>query len=193
MSAENYLQQTEDAIQQLIQATIRYEQILAGQVSPLHAKDQTQIQSYLKAAEEYFGLQFSQGTLCGSILQVAFMGIDLYSENTNVPDDCSNLIGTNKKAIKFCVGRRIHGIPSGLLIYAGRNQYNHWDDKSFDFPTTQVFTALINFYYDNPLFDMAYELNYPDRTVKSNHIVLGELGWNKYERYFQDMKELLAL
>ena len=111
MSAENYLQQTEDAVQQLIQVAIRYEQILAGHISPIHATDQTQIQNYLAAAEEYFGLQFSQGTLCGSILQVAYMGIDLYSANTTVPDDCSDLIGTNKKAVKFCIGRRVHGIP----------------------------------------------------------------------------------
>ena len=193
MSAEIYLQQTEDAVRQLIQAAIRYEQILAGHISPLHTKDQAQIQKYVEAAGEYFGLQFSQGTLCGSILQVAFMGIDLYSVNTTVPDDCSNLIGTSKKAVKFCVGGRVHGIPSGLLIYAGRNQYNHWDDKAFDYPTSQVFGALITFYYDNPLFDMAYELNYPERTVKSNHIVLGELGWNSYEKYYHDMRELLAL
>lgn len=125
------------------------------------------------------------------------MGIYLFSQNTTIPASCTNLVTPpNKKpiqkAIKFCVGRLVHDIPIGLIVYAGRNQFNHWDDKSFDFPTTQVFQALLNAYYENPLFDMAYELNYPERTIKANHLVLNELRWRNYEGYITDMTALIC-
>ena len=193
MNAEGYLAQTKDAVQQLISAAVRYEEILAGEIPPSQAKEQSQVERYMAAAEEYFGLQFSQATLCGSILQVAFMGIDLFSENTVIPPDCSNLVRPiDTKAIKFCIGRPVHSIPIGLLVYAGRNQYNHWDDKTFDFPTTEVFEALIDAYRENSFFDMAYELNYPERTIKSNYIVLGELGWGDYDSFYRDMIGLVT-
>jgi hypothetical protein len=193
MNAQGYLEQTGDAVKQLIRAGSEYEQILADRITPLQEPDELQLKEYMAAAEEYFGLQFSQAALCGSILQVAFMALDLFSANTTISPDCVDLVGTSVKAVKFSLGRRVHGIPIGLLIYAGRNQYNHWDDESFDYPTTQVFRALMQAYYDNPLFDMAFELNYPARTTKSHYIVRGELGWRDYDRYQRDMKELFGL
>ncbi len=147
---------------------------------------------YMSAATTYFGRSFSEATLCGSVLQVAFMGLFLFSKNADIPDDCNTLVkGTNEKAIRFCAGRRVHGIPIGLLIYAGRNQFNHWDDEAFDYPTTQVFGALLTSHYNNPLFDMAYELNYPARTLKANHVVLNELRWTSFAAYEADMRALL--
>ena len=193
MNAQGYVEQTSDAVKQLIRAAAQYEQILAGRITPLQSPNELQLKEYMAAAEEYFGLSFSQAALCGSILQVAFMGLELYSTNTTISPDCVDLVGTTQKAVKFCVGRRVHNIPVGLLIYAGRNQYNHWDEETFYHPTTQVFRALIQAYYDNPLFDMAYELNYPARTTKSHYIVMGELRWQNYDRYEADMKELLGL
>jgi hypothetical protein len=30
----------------------------------------------------------------------------------------------------FCLGREVHGIPSGLLIYAVGIEYSHWDEAA---------------------------------------------------------------
>ena len=86
----------------------------------------------------------------------------------------------------------MHGIPIGLIVYAGRIQFNHWDDESFDYPTTQVFSALLHAYCENTLFDMAYELQYPARTIKANHLVLNELKWRTYGQYIADMRALIC-
>ena len=144
-------------------------------------------------AEEYFGASLSEATLCGSVLHVAFMGILLFSKNGTVPAHSSKLVNPeNSKAVRFCVGRLMHGIPIGLIVYAGRNQFNHWDDESFDYPTTQVFSALLHAYCENTLFDMAYELQYPARTIKANHLMLNELKWRTYGQYIADMRALIC-
>lgn len=192
-----YLSDTEHAVRHLFEAIDYYESLLVGVTPPSQATGMDQVTRYIELAEKYFGYSFSEAALCGSILQVAFMGIYLFSQNTIIPASCTNLVTPpNKKpiqkAIKFCVGRLLHDIPIGLIVYAGRNQFNHWDDKSFDFPTTQVFQALLNAYYENPLFDMAYELNYPERTIKANHLVLNELHWRNYEGYITDMTALIC-
>jgi len=169
-----------------------YESLLDGVIPPSHATSMDEVNRYLEVAEKYFGYSYSESTLCGSVLQVAFMGIYLFSQNTTIPDNCTNFVKPNQKAVKFCVGRLVHNIPIGLVVYAGRNQFNHWDDESFDFPTSQVFNALLMAYYENPLFDMAYELNYPERTIKANHLVLNELHWTSYDRYLTDMETLIC-
>lgn len=147
----------------------------------------------MERAELYFARSFSEAALCGSTLQVAFMGLFRFSGNTTIPPDCTGLVRpANVKALRFCVGRRVHAVPIGLLIYAARNQFNHWEDESFDVPTTSVFDALKAAHMNNPLFDMAYELNYPFRTLKANHVVLNELRWNTYQAYEADMRSLLG-
>ena len=135
----------------------------------------------------------SEAVLCGAVLQIAFMAVFLFSKNETIPANSSRLVKPeNKKAIPFCIGRLVHNIPIGMIIYAGRNQFNHWEDRSFDHPTTQVFKALFLAHYDNPFFDMAYELEFPERMIKANHLVLNELKWKNYEHYSTDMKSLVC-
>ena len=168
------------------------EGLLRGLTPPSQAQTIDEVKLYMNAATTYFGRSFSEATLCGAVLQVAFMGLFLFSKNTDIPDDCNTLVKrANGKAIRFCVGRRVHDIPIGLLIYAGRNQFNHWDDEAFDYPTAQVFVALMMAHDNNPLFDMAYELNYPARGLKANHVVLNELCWSSFAAYEADMRALL--
>jgi hypothetical protein len=191
--AGKYLKDTEHATRHLFAGVNQCESLLRGLTPPSEARTMDEVRRYMEAAEAYFGRSFSEATLCGSILQVAFVGVFLFSRNTAIPDDCATLVkATNQKAVRFCMGRRVHGVPVGLLIYAGRNQFNHWDDEAFDSPTTAVFGALMAAHYDNPLFDLAYEMNYPARTLKANHIVLNELRWRVYDEYEADMRSLLG-
>lgn len=192
--ATTYLIETEHAIRHLFAGVEQCEDLLRGLVPPSRAHCAAEVRRYVEAAEVYFDRSFSKAALCGCILQIAFMGLFLYSKNASIPDDCTSLVEpSNNKAIRFCIGRRIHGIPAGLLIYSARNQFNHWDDESFDGPTSRVFAALSKVHYDDSLFDMAYELNYPVRTLRANHVLLNELRWISYEAYITDMRMMFAI
>jgi hypothetical protein len=192
--AATYLKETEYAVRYAFSGIEECESLLRGVTQPSQARTEDDVKRYMERAEIYFARSFSEASLCGSILQVAFMGVFLFSENSALSTDCSDFLGpANRKAIRFCIGRRIHGIPIGLLIYAARNQFNHWDDKSFDVPTTKVFDALMLAHMNNPFFDMAYSMNYPARTVKANHVVLNEMRWTSYEAYDADMRDLLGV
>lgn len=189
-----YLEQTEFAVRHALAGIEQCENLLRGLTPPSQAKSEDDVKLYVERAGLYFGRAFSEASLCGVMLQVAFMGIFLFSETTSIPDDCSGFVRQpNQKAVRFCIGRRVHGIPIGLLIYAARNQLNHWDDESFDGPTSGVFEALMMAHMNNPLFDMAYSMNYPDRTLKTDHVVLNELRWSSFDRYDADMRSLLGL
>jgi len=138
-------------------------------------------------------LDFAKATLCGSILQVAYKAIDQYSENEDIDSECSALhVSPATTAVKFCVGRHINGIPLGLLVYAARIQYNHWDEGT---PTNRVAKAVfhkLKFHYlSDCMFDMAYEIDWPEPHPVSHHVLLHELCWMTYEDYFQDMQEVL--
>ena len=128
-----YLQQTENAIRQLLNSAIAYETLIEKWISSSQTKNPIITKRNLEDLNEYLGLQFSQATLSGSILQVAFMGIDRFSTNTVVLPKCLKSKDENKIPTKFCIGRIVHDIPIGMLIYAGRNQYNHWDDEKLKF------------------------------------------------------------
>lgn len=194
MDPGSYLSETEHAVRQLFDAIDYYERLLVGVTPPSQATIEDEVTRYLRLAEKYFGYSFSEATLCGSILQVAFMGIFLFPKNSTIPVHCSDLVKCeNQKAIPFCIGRLVNGIPIGLIVYAGRNQFNHWDAETFDPPTTAVFRTLLKAHYDNPFFDMAYELNYPKRTIKANHLVRNELRWRTYDEYVADMRDLICV
>ena len=191
--ASKYLEQTEFAVRHALAGVEQCENLLRGLTPPSQARTEDDVKRYMERAEMYFGRSFSEASLCGLLLQVAFMGVYLYSGNDTIPADCTGFLGPSRKAIRFCIGRRVHGIPAGLLIYAARNQFNHWDDESFDVPTSQVFGALMAAHMNNPLFDMAYSMNYPYRTLKADHVVLNELRWTSYAAYDTDMRNLLGV
>ena len=193
MNAEEYLHQTEDASRKIIASYIEYEKMLEAVLLPTEGSNEVSIDIKLETFDKYFGFNFSKATLCGSLLQIAFMGIEMYSKNTEIPDDIKTIINSsnNYKIQKFCIGRRVQNIPIGLLIYGGRNQYNHWDEEKLNPINEQIFDILNQIYSDDMSFDMVYELNYSDRTIKAHHIVMHELGWFDYDSYFRDMVELI--
>lgn len=192
-SPESYLAETEHAVRHIFTGIDYYENLLRGVTPPTQTKNMDEVTRYLELAKQYFGYSMSEATLCGAVLQIAFMAIFLFSKNNTIPTTSSRYVKPeNKKAVPFCIGRPVHGIPIGLIIYAGRNQFNHWEDKSFDHPTTQVFEALMLAYYDNPMFDMAYQLEFPAPMIKANHLVLNELRWKDYDHYSTDMKNLVC-
>ncbi|MGB2585692.1 MAG: hypothetical protein WBC72_06065 [Pseudolabrys sp.] len=84
-----------------------------------------------------------------------------------------------------------HGIPAGLIIFAGRNQYNHWDED-WSHPTTkEIFDALSRAFWNIPSSDLAFDLSNPTIPIYAHEILVTALGWDSYEKYLGEMTELL--
>jgi hypothetical protein len=215
-SAEEYLKQTESAVTKIIEGIDSYLKILRDSPPPIYvgnsgdtlnqrpiykdwvAANRVPIQSSLKAQREFSAESFALATLCGSLLQIAAMGIQWFSENEDIsedlPKDLRSLLMKSKKLIKFCIGRRVRSLPIGLIIYAGRNQYNHMDDEKLSELNTTIFN-LLAYSYDgateqspkNPAFDLKNEVL---TNFSSNITAL--LEWRSYELYYKDMNSLIV-
>lgn len=128
---------------------------------PLTSERKAALDQYLQLAGKYFALKFSEAMFAGGILQMAYTAIRLYSRNSLVPKNCVTIVGTKKSVLPFCIGREQYGLPIGLIIYAGRNQFSHWDDENPHEITQQVFNALSEAFLNNPLSDLAFSLANP--------------------------------
>jgi len=180
MTPEQYLEETKHATELLFEILENYRRILEDAPFPWSEE----------VVDEYFGNTVSRGTICGSILQIAFMGIQKFSENVDVTENFAEIIKPNSNTAKFCTGRQVHGIPIGLIIYAARNQYNHMDCQRYKIVTTEVFeiltTKTVQEGQRNPQFDL-----------KERHLhiysdnILTTIGWLKFENYHQDLSQLL--
>lgn len=147
----------------------------------------------IKRDNEFAFEFFSRSTLMGTVLQYAFWGIDKFSKNETVHEDFKDLIKTNSKVKKFCIGRLYEEIPIGLIIYAGRNQAVHFDDSDLHPVSRRVFEKLTNWY--SPTFKKWYRSDYFDLD-NSNVLNYAEnvtyvLDWRNYESYETDIKQML--
>ncbi len=159
---------------------------------PLTLEKQGALKKYLDLAGKYFDLKFSEAMFAGGILQIAFMAIKLYSKNNSIPNSCTALVKPkNRSAIPFCIGRECHGIPAGLIVYAGRNQYSHWDEEEPHEVTQNVFNALSAAFHDNMLADLAFALSNPTINVYANEVLLMALRWKSYDTYLYEMMSML--
>lgn len=199
---EEYFKKTEHAVRHLFsgvdsclsvyKTALKYWDISkAGR--PLSDQEKVDLDRYLDRARQYFDLKFSEATFCGSILQVAFMGIRLCPQNTSVPENCKEIVSADKNCLPFCIGREICGLPVGLIIYAGRNQYNHWNEGGdLRKANRMVFDALALAHANDQLRDLAYDLGNPTITVYASELVLGILIWTTYDAYLAEMTNLLS-
>jgi len=198
---DHYFQRTEHAVrhsyagldscwQYYQQALLHWGISQVGQ--PMTAARKAGLDRYLELAGQYFDLKFSEALFAGAILQVAYMAIRLYSRNASIPASCSGLVQpTQTSAIPFCIGKERHAIPTGLIIYAARNQYNHWDEQPH-LVTKNVFTALSSAFQDNMLSDLVFELSNPTISVYANEVLLVALAWKSYDTYLAEMKSMLT-
>jgi len=160
---------------------------------PLTPENKAELDRYLELARKYFDLKFSEGVFAGSILQIAAMGIRYFSRNVFIPESCREIVHSNNKAvIPFCIGKELYGLPIGLIIYAARNQYNHWDDKSLKDISSQVFSVLSYSFRENIFADLAFSLSNPSITIFAYEVLLEALGWTTYDKYVSEMETLLS-
>jgi len=207
-----YLKETETASRQLFTALEHYRQLLNNINPPFlirdvypnddrkaifdqwHKQNEDEINKSHERAKQYIAQWFSESTIAGAILQIAYMGIRLHLPTQPIPDDFSSIIETaNHEAAHFCIGRRIREVPQGLIIYAGRIQYNHLNDDELRSIPMSIFERLAknHGWPVKDLIDPAFDLNRPDLQNYSANI-LHVMEWNSYVQYEADMSKLLG-
>lgn len=159
---------------------------------PMTAERKATLDEYLQLSSTYFELKLSEAMFAGGILQMAYMAIRLYSRNNIIPESCANIVRPKQKtALPFCIGRELYGFPVGLIIYAGRNQFSHWDDEEPHEITRSVFDALSISFRVNPWSDLAFSLSNPSINVYANEVLQVALQWHTYETYIAELQTLL--
>lgn len=142
------------------------------------------------AKEKLSNEQFALSVIDGSLLQVAFKAIKLYSENSINTSPFENL---NKNYYEFSVGKKIRGVPSGLIIYAGRNHYNHLEDGGkLRKPTKEVIDFLNNNYKEskpNILFNFDSDNKLPI-SLATNFVSL--LGWDDEYNFKSSIEDMIG-
>ncbi len=148
---------------------------------------------FLQQTIEYMDLDRARAIAAGAILQTAFKTIKLHSEHTVEPEPSLDLdIPKKHLAERFCIGRKVHGIPIGLIIYAGRIQYNHWEEgEPWNKIARSVLRKLYIVHLENPLFDLAYDLEFPAPKPLSHYVVRLELKWRSCNDFEKDMTNML--
>ncbi|MDT7043017.1 hypothetical protein [Candidatus Nitronereus thalassa] len=210
---EDYLSKTESATIKLFEGIQSYINILKDAHSPAFAFYESEeekiqkeyreweklnrgkIENAIAAQEKFVDESFALATLCGTVLQLAAMGIQKYSKNTDIIPEFKGIIKPGTKPVKFCVGRSERDLPIGLIIYAGRNQYNHLDGRNLNPINTAIFKKLSQIesfnnkgtFYTDQAFDLKNELivNYSDN-------ITALLGWRAYDSYLADMRSMLG-
>lgn len=207
MTYEQYLNRTEYAVKQLFDSLSHYQDLIGKSISPIITAEELDLEHDFRSEDffqslndflddnpeikkqqelskskfrEYMDKNPAHAIICGSILQVAHMGISKFS---NYDEQCA--IPVKNKSCKFCIGRLIKGVPIGLIIYAGRNQYNHWDEKPHEL-TEDIFDILATSNNATNYKDPAFNINLANIDVYS-HNILSLLGWVSYNDYKNDM------
>ena len=218
-NTHSYLEQTSAAARHLFSGLEEYEKML-HKTEPIFTvyPQSKEFKQRMIALQEFMGSDIARATLAGSILQIAYSGIEIFTQNTSIPECCNGIVNpNNRKAIPFCIGRlapdsqviesysfgkSAKQIPIGLIIYAGRNQYCHWNDiikkiendnpRPCDPAVGNVFSNLLLAYYNHPFLDLAFDLGHPwISPIFAYTIVSSVLGWHKYDDYSRDMATLL--
>jgi hypothetical protein len=133
---------------------------------PTTTEEKAKLARSLELLEHYSRLKPSEAMFAGFILEAAYMAIRLYSPDKPVPTSFEEL-ALPPLAGRFWIGKVRRGVPPGLIVYAGRHQYAHWDDEQPHPPTRAIFAILDASFQNDPLSDSLAEV-----TATSNCITV---------------------
>jgi len=185
----NYLEQVDFALIQLFQALNHYKDTINKMVSMslelgsdavtgvANGDFRERAKKLSSITKEFKGIYFSNAIIAGSILQIAHNAIETYSLNTFVPSDLLELGLKPKTISKFCIGSRIKNVPTGLLIYAGRNQHMHCMEPDFHEATKTIFNKISLWPADGSQ-DPAWDLS-ERKTISYSLEIVALLEWDK--------------
>lgn len=163
--------------------------------------------------------RFAREAIAGSILQIAFHAVKRYSQVEETPPsvveferqiaECvanppagkrPRVRKTFRFPVEFCGGRQIGGMPIGLIIYAGRNQYCHAHETRL-WPDTELVFNYLHMLHPDPPDGLSFNLY--DGWGYYAYSILCALGWvdthvdgrdvPAYERYIADMGLALSV
>lgn len=147
----------------------------------------------LEAQQSYSIEAFAGGLLAGSVLSIAARAIDNYSQNTAIPDNWGEIFRKESLPTRFFVGRTIHTVPLGLIIYAGWNQYIDHISREIRIINHEVFLRVAT---HSEIFEFQAFAAREHEFVKLHYEyfashVLDVLCWNDYDQYIKDMQQAL--
>lgn len=201
---EEYLLKIRSAVEKLFEAHYSYLELLKEAnsiVSPwcygnTDKEVDEQLKNYMNkhrdkiiigvnAIRKFEAEGFAQAIICGAIFQLAYMAIELFSENEDIPDNLQELNEHKKAVEKFCIGREIfNNVPLGLFIFLGKNIYNHYDDS-----TLRKYNQLIL----NRLPDGGHQ--YKDLDIINKLYIVenlfGNTGMKDYNSFCNELKDML--
>lgn len=160
---------------------------------------------------QYSSVDVAREVIAGSILQIAFVGIKEYGASqgksplvNEFEEQINKLVSTSPEArcksfslpASFCIGRELGHLPIGIVIYAARNQYNHFYEDRLSVVNEVIFNYL-NLLWPSLPNDLSFNL-YDGKRFYA-YSVLAALGWTDthkglgYTAYAADMANLLRV
>lgn len=118
------------------------------------------------------------------------MGIKLFAPDrdvSSVPQELRHLGDWSQRRLaKFAIGREVAGLPLGLIIYAARNQYNHFEERLEELNEDN--RAVIELLAQRDI--LIGHLLTIDPPKPLSYRIVEMLGWKHYTLYEQDMRDL---
>ena len=199
MSVKKFLKETEPAVQHMFAALDHYNGLKPFRKEYYKkngcAQARKEVIKFLGRNINSMGLDMAKVTLCGAIVQVAYSAIKQYSKNGAIPISCGRLdIPIDNEKAGFYIGREVHGIPMGLLIFAAREQYSNWELGTPSNPIAKgIFEHLRSLRNRDIWQDLLYELDWPVKRPAAHYIIQKELKWLSYDDYISDMSQALSM
>jgi hypothetical protein len=211
MTLREYLVESEFATKQLFDAMDHYHrtrqeiphvvgcfdarsaQALKAKMEAWERENRDAIEAQQERAKYYFSLSPSMHLVGGCILQFASAGFCL--EGCEGPMPTRHEVTLRRRGLYHCWGRDLYGLPLGLIVYAGRNQFAHWQDPGELGDTNKrIFRTIAEGSAKEKLcpegiLDPAFDLDETGLTVYAANI-LAVLGWMGYDAYREDMERV---
>lgn len=202
--ARTYIEDTRPAVEGLFKLLNQYNlQEMREIVGVMNSKTKAE----LEADKANLGSKdIAREVIAGSILQIAYVAIKKYGPpvtkssnvakfesgiNEFIKENPSKVRWKKKRAFElpneFCIGRDLGFLPLGTVVYAGRNQYNHfYEGERLSVVNELVFTHL-HALYPNPRKGISFDIR-PNKLFSYSILVAldwidktSELGYDSYK------------
>lgn len=215
---QDYISKNESAVKKLFKAINEYSEELEKANLPMFIQsvetlefpqeeydkwendNKENILKRIEVEKQYIAETFALANLCGAVLQSAAVTIRKFSMKQSIPEEFHKIMDAKSPISSYCIGRKIRNVNLGLIIYAGRNQYNHFEDGRLRNPSLTVFNLIKkcsvqtsdeggrhHYEYEDP----AFELENTNLECYA-HNILALIGWKSYEDYRDDLVSMLT-